>query len=195
MSVDVKKNLRLGDIYAQAIFETAQEQQLLGEVKSDLDSLAAVFKQVAELRELLWSPYFTRQYKAVLLEKMFAGKFSQLTTNFLLVIARHNRLKFLLEIISSFDWLWDQHHGLVPVTITVSQKLDIPRIQKLSDEIKSALQRKIRITDSIVDPSIIGGIIIHYGDKVIDNTIKARLINAIKTVTSRQKWETKFDEI
>jgi F-type H+-transporting ATPase subunit delta len=195
MSVDAKKILRIGDIYAQAVFETAQEQQLLADVKSDLDSLAGVFEQVTEFKELLLSPYFTRKYKSVLLEKLFAGRFSQLTTNFLQVIARHNRLKFLPEIIGSFTRLWDQMHGLVPVSITVSQKLDDTRVKTLCDEISSALQRKIRLTDSIVDPSIIGGIIIHFADKVIDNTIRTRLVNAVQNVTSQEKRWTKFNEV
>jgi F-type H+-transporting ATPase subunit delta len=195
MSAGSKKNLRISDVYALAVFETAQEQQVLTDVKADLDSMADIFKQVPDLRELLWSPYFTRNYKAALLEKMFTGKFSQLTMNFLMVVARHNRLKVLPDIIAAFSRLWDQQHGLVPVSITVPNKLDSARIQKLCDEITDSLQRKIRLTDSIVDPSIIGGIIIHYGDKVIDNTIKTRLINAVQTVTSRQKWETTFNEV
>ncbi len=195
MSADSKKNLRIGDIYAQAVFETAEEQQLPEVVKSDLEFLGSVFNEVADLKELLWSPYFTRQYKAVLLEKMFAGRFSQLTMNFLMVVARHNRLKFLPAIIAGFDRLWDQRHGLVPVQITVSQKLDDPRVKTLCSEISSALQRKIRLTDSIVDPSIIGGIIIHFADKVIDNTIRTRLVNAVQTLTSQEKRWTKFNEI
>jgi F-type H+-transporting ATPase subunit delta len=195
MRADTKQNLRIGDIYAQAVFESAQQENLLADVKSDLDSLASVFEEVSDLKELLLSPYFSRHYKAVLLEKLFVGKFSQLTTNFLLVVARHNRLKFLPQIIDSFTRLWDQLHGLVPVSITVSHKLDDSRIRNLCDEISSALERKVRFTQSIVDPSIIGGIIIHYGDKVIDNTIKTRLLNAVQTVTSKQKWETKFNEI
>ena len=195
MRADSKKNLRIGDIYAQAVFETAEEQQLPEVVKSDLDFLGSVFNEVADLKGLLWSPYFTRQYKAVLLEKMFAGKFSQLTMNFLMVVARHNRLKFLPAIIAGFDRLWDQRHGLVPVKITVSQKLDDPRVKTLCNEISSAIQRKIRLTDSIVDPSIIGGIIIHFADKVIDNTIRTRLVNAVQNVTSQEKRWTKFNEI
>jgi F-type H+-transporting ATPase subunit delta len=195
MRADSQKNLRIGDIYAQAVFETAQDQQLLVDVKSDLDSLGNVFNEAAELKELLWSPYFTRQYKAALLEKMFAGKFSQLTMNFLMVVARHNRLKFLPAIIAGFDRLWDHRHGLVPVKITVSQKLDDPRVKTLCNEISSAIQRKIRLTDSIVDPSIIGGIIIHFADKVIDNTIRTRLVNAVQNVTSQEKRWTKFNEV
>jgi F-type H+-transporting ATPase subunit delta len=195
MSAKSQKKLRIGDIYAQAVFETAQDQQMLVDVKSDLDSLGNVFNEAAELKELLWSPYFTRQYKADLLEKLFAGKFSQLTMNFLMVVARHNRLKFLPEIIAGFSRLWDQRHGLVPVSITVSKNLDDLRIKKLCDEIASSLERKIRLTQSIVDPSIIGGIIIHFADKVIDNTIRTRLVNAVQNVTSQEKRWTKFDEV
>jgi len=195
MSADSKKNLRIGDIYAQAVFETAEEQQLPEVVKSDLDFLGSAFNEVADLKGLLWSPYFTRQYKAVLLEKMFAGRFSHLTMNFLMVVARHNRLKFLPAIIAGFSRLWDHRHGLVPVTITVSQKLDDPRVKTLCNEISSAIQRKVRLTQSIVDPSIIGGIIIHFADKVIDNTIRTRLVNAVQNVTSQEKRWTKFNEV
>jgi F-type H+-transporting ATPase subunit delta len=163
-------------------------------VKSDFDLLGDIFAKEEDLRELMWSPYFTRQYKTDLLLKAFSGTFSELTMNCMMVAARHNRVKFLPKIVACFDRLWDKYHGFLPVKITTSEKLDDKRIKKLSDDIASSLKRKIRI-ESSTDPSIIGGIVIRYGDKIIDNTIRTRLLNAVKTLTRKEKRWINFDEV
>jgi F-type H+-transporting ATPase subunit delta len=114
--------------------------------------------------------------------------------NFMMVAAGHNRIRFMPEIVACFNRLWDKLRRVVPVKITVSQKLDEQRRRKLSDDIEALLEQKIRM-ESYVDPSIIGGIIIRYGDKVIDNTVRTRLSNAVKTTTSAEKRWTKLDEV
>ncbi|MGA2172098.1 MAG: ATP synthase F1 subunit delta [Sedimentisphaerales bacterium] len=194
MSAYNKTTNRIEEAYALAIFDIAVEQHLVDVVKSDLDSLGNIFAKEEDLSKLMWSPYFTRQYKTDLLLKAFSGTFSELTMNCMMIAAKHNRLKFLPEIVACFDRLWDEHHGFVPVKITTSEKLDDERIKKLSDDIASSLKRKIRI-ESSTDPSIIGGIVIRYGDKIIDNTIRTRLLNAVKTITSEEKRWINFDEV
>jgi F-type H+-transporting ATPase subunit delta len=159
-----------------------------------LDVLGDIFAEEEDLKKLMWSPYFTPQQKAVLLQRVFSGKFSELTMNFMMVATGHNRIRFMPEIVVCFNRLWDKLRRVVPVKITVSRELDEQRLRKLSDDIEALLEQKIRM-ESYVDPSIIGGIIIRYGDRVIDNTVRTRLSNAVKTTTSAEKRWMKFDEV
>lgn len=188
MRTDNKEIGHIVETYAQTIFDIAVETELSSVVDADLDSVRKTFAEEKDLTEMMASPYFTSQRKADLLQKVFSQFVSELTMNFMLVLVRHNRIKYLPEITACYDRIWGYYKGYVPVKVTVSQKMDNDWIDKLVDDISSTLKRKISLELSI-DPSIIGGIIIHYGDKVVDNTIRTRLVSAVQTVTS---WEKRW---
>jgi F-type H+-transporting ATPase subunit delta len=188
MRTDNKEVGHIVETYAQTIFDVANETQLSSVVDADLDSVRKTFAEEKDLMEMMASPYFTSQRKADLLQKVFSQFVSELTMNFMMVLVRHNRIKYLPEITACYDRIWGNYKGYVPVKVTVSQKMDNDWIDKLVDDISSTLKRKISLELSI-DPSIIGGIIIHYGDKVVDNTIRTRLVSAVQTVTS---WEKRW---
>jgi F-type H+-transporting ATPase subunit delta len=184
-------NKEIGHIvetYAQTIFDIAVETQLTSEVDADLDSVRKIFAEEKDLMEMMASPYFTSQHRTDLLQKVFSKFLSELTMNFMMVLVRHNRIKYLPEITACYDRIWGNYKGYLPVKITVPKRMDNDWIVKLADDISTALKRKISL-DISIDPSIIGGIIIRYGDKVVDNTIRTRLVSAVQTVTS---WEKRW---
>jgi F-type H+-transporting ATPase subunit delta len=179
--------------YARTIFEIAVETQLASVVEADLDTAEKIFLGEKDLMELTASPYFTKQHKADLLQKVFSPFLSELTMNFMMVLVRHNRIRYLPEIMACYDKIWGNFKGYLPVKATVSQKPENDFIDKLVDDISSALERKISLQVS-VDPSIIGGIIIHYGDMVVDNTVRSRLAGAVQTITSSEKrWMRTYE--
>jgi F-type H+-transporting ATPase subunit delta len=114
--------------------------------------------------------------------------------NFLMVLVRHNRIKFLPAIMDCYDRLWQNYKGYVQVMVTVPQVMDNDWICKIGNDIESALNQKISLKLSI-DPSVIGGIVIHYGNKVVDNTIRTRLLGTVKAVTSAEKLWMKTNEV
>ncbi len=194
MSSGSKAISRIVETYAQAIFDIAVQTQLASVVNADLDTLGKIFTEEKDLRDLTASPYFTSQQKADLLMRVFSQVMSDLTMNFLMVLVRHNRIKLLPEIRVCYDRIWENYKGYVPVKVTTSQRMDNDWIDKLADDISSAMNRKILLELSI-DPSIIGGVVIRYADKVVDNTVRTRLLNLVRMITSAEKRWMKIDEI
>jgi F-type H+-transporting ATPase subunit delta len=182
-----KNNVKqLGEIYAQALFELAEQSQIIDAVKDELDFLTDVHTQSKDFVVVMASPYFVDEFKKDLLNKLFAGRLNDLTLNFLMVTAGHNRTMFLSQIIESYMELWEAHHGYIYVKTTVSKQMDSNEIQKLKDDISARLNSKTRL-EVFVNPSIIGGCVIRYDSMVIDNTIKNRLQLAAKAITNRGK--------
>jgi F-type H+-transporting ATPase subunit delta len=184
----------LGHTYAGTVFDLACQWQMLNEVKLDMDTLAYLLKVEKDFTALMASPYFSPAYKQHLIQKLFAGKFTDLTMNFLMVVIRHNRSKFLPQVIAAFKDLWNIHLGLAPVRVTVSHALPEDEAQKLSEELTAGLKSKIKL-DMAVDPSIIGGVVIRYGDSIVDNSVRTRLYRAVKAITSQEKRWNKIDEV
>ena len=81
-----------------------------------------------------------------------------------------------------------------PVVATVSEPLSDERIRNLSHRIASAVRRNIELK-VVVDPSIIGGVIIRYGENVVDNSVRRRLAETVKTVKNYCRERGRIDEV
>ena len=194
MSINSKSGGRISELYAQTLFDLSEEQQLTDAMKSELEEVRVVFDAEKDFWKLMCSPYFDTGYKTALLQKVFSGRLSEVMVSFLVVTVKHDRFRFLPDIHTRFSQLWDNLRGYLAVKVTVSREIDEQWTRNFSDEVASVLNRKINL-ETVIDPSIIGGIIIRYADKVVDNTVRSRLQNLVRNVTSAEKRWMKPNEI
>ena len=181
---------RLGRIYAQALFDLAGQSQMIDSVKSELDAVTAVIAGDKDFEEVVSSPCFYTDFKEKLVNKAFFGKLGELTMDFLMVVTRHNRMAFLPQIAAHYDGFWQEYHNYCPVKVTVSKPLNEGEVGKISAEIASVINKQVKL-ELAVDPSIIGGITIRYGDKMVDNTVRSRLQQAVKTIIEQGRLRGK----
>lgn len=194
--------VHLADIYARALFELARQahgglaerSKAVNAIKDDLDIVQDISVQEENFGALMTSPYFAPEHKQQILLKIFSGKLSDLTVDFLRVVIRHDRMIFLPRIISRFGELWEAHHGYKIVQVTVSKAMNDQQTGELSTNIANAMNSKVKLQIGI-NPSIMGGIIIRYGDRVIDNSIRGRLRRAVNIIMSKQEKQEKINEV
>ena len=179
--------------YAEVLFELADRSQMIDVIKSDLDSWTELCGQEKDFGKFVVSPYFPSEYKQQLVNKILSGRIDDLTMNFLMVVIKHNRVTFLPRIIAGYTRLWEARAGYCPVEVTVARQMSTDETEKLSNDVAEAINRKIKLKMS-VNPDIMGGVIIRYDSKVIDNTIRTRLQNAVETILNRGK-RRKIDEV
>ncbi len=172
--------------YAAVLFELADESGALHVVKDDLDCWTGICDMVKDFERFIISPHFPSEYKQQFVRKMLSGKIADLTVDFLVVVIRHNRTKFLSNIIAEYNRLWDVREGYCPVEVTVARQISDDEAKKLAADIASVMDCKVLLTLTI-NPEILGGVIIRYDDKVIDNTVKGRLHKAVETIIKRGK--------
>ncbi len=182
MSTDI----RLGENYANTLFELARENQVIDAVKEDLETIAGIIKQESDLVRFLTSPYFSRESKEQLVTKMLSARIAELTMNFLMVLIRHNRVVLLPRIIPRYGQLWDLAHRCYPVKVTVSHPLEPGQAEELAAAIGAAISGQVRL-ELAVNPDILGGAVIRCGDRVIDNSVHNRLRTAVKTILNQVK--------
>lgn len=181
---------QFGEIYSRTLFELADESKSLEAVMQDLDVVRRLLAENPEFGALLGSPWFNPEYKKDLLTRLFSGNVADLSLDFLMVTAGHDRLMFLPEIIVKYQELWEARQGLQRVRATVSAEVSDERVRQLSEDIASILQSKVKLEVN-VDPSIMGGVVLRYEDKVIDNSVRARLRRAIETIVKRDQGSEK----
>jgi F-type H+-transporting ATPase subunit delta len=183
----------LGKTYAAALFELADESGALPVVKDDLDCWTGICGMVKDFDKLIVSPYFPSEYKQQFVRKVLSGKIANLTMDFLVVVIKHNRTKFLPHIIAEYNRLWEARAGYCPVEVTVARQISNDEVKKLAADIASMMDCKVKLKLTI-NPEILGGVTIRYDDKVIDNTVKGRLHKAVETIIKHGKGR-KIDEV
>ncbi len=186
--------VHLAEVYARALFELADRSKMVNALKDDLDVVQDISVQEKDFRALMASPYFSPDRKEQVVQKVLSGKLNDLTIDFLRVVIWHDRMVFLPQIINRFNELWEAHHGYKIVQVTVSQDLDSQEAEKLSADIAHAIKNKAKLQIG-VNPSIMGGIIIRFGDRIIDNSIRSRLRRAVNTIVSWHKRQEKINEV
>jgi F-type H+-transporting ATPase subunit delta len=165
--------------YATALFELANESNAVDSVQADLKAFAALVASSPDLMRLVRSPVFSadEQAKAIdaLLDK--AG-ISGIARNFLRVVAANRRLFAVDQIIRGFNAMVAQHKGEVTAEVTVAEPLNDARTNEIRDALKQVTGKDVQV-DVTVDPSIIGGLKVKLGSRMVDASLRTKL-NSIK---------------
>jgi F-type H+-transporting ATPase subunit delta len=160
-------------VYANALFEAAQEQGKLEPVGEQLGRLAEAEREVPELRELLRNPQLDPRARRAALEDVLGGT-EELLRNFLLVLSDKGRAGQLEEIAAEFERLVADAAGIVHAELTTAVELSDDEADRLLRQIEQASGRKVEATRT-VDPDLIGGIVLQVGSHRLDASVRGRL--------------------
>ena len=162
--------------YANAVFELAQEQRAVDAVSADLASLRRAMETSSDLNRLVRSPVFgaedqARALKAIL-EKMGA---SELSIKFVLLLAAKRRLFVLVQIIKQYESLVARSRGETEAEVIAARALNDAEINELKTALKAKLGKEPRLQTK-VDPTLLGGLIVKVGSRMIDSSIRTKLM-------------------
>ena len=167
--------------YASALFDLAREQGVTAQVAADLSAFSAMMEESADLRRLVRSPAFAAEDQVRALGAVLdkAGV-SGLTAKFLKLVASKRRLFALPTMIADFVKLHDAERGVSRAEVTVAEPLSEANLAALRAAISEVAAAKSVEMNVKVDPSIIGGLIVKLGSRMVDGSLKTKL-NSIRT--------------
>jgi F-type H+-transporting ATPase subunit delta len=165
--------------YATALFELALEERSLDAVKADLDRFDALIGESGDLQRLVRSPVFTaeeqsRALAAVLGQAGIGG----LAVQFLKVVTLNRRLFAVRDIVKAFRTLVARHKGEVTAQVTLAERPSEQHLAALRDVLNAATSKSVQV-DVTIDPSIIGGLVVKLGSRMVDSSLRTKL-NSIK---------------
>ncbi len=161
--------------YASALFELASEAGTVTAVETDLEKLGAALSESPELSALTTNPKVSRKDAETALGAVGGSlDLSQLTQNFLGVLAQNRRLSALPGMISAFQTIAAAQRGEVTASVTSAHPLSDEQLGTLKDKLTAREGRTVKL-NSHVDPDLLGGIVVTIGSKRIDGSIRTRL--------------------
>lgn len=166
--------------YATALFELALENKAVDAVKKDLDQFDALIADSTDLKRLVRSPVFDADEQLKALSAILAkAGIGGLAANFLRVITTNRRLFAVRDMIRGYRALVARYKGEVTAQVTVAEKLGDTHLDALKSALKSVTSGRDIDLDVKVDPSIIGGLIVKVGSRMVDSSLRTKL-NSIK---------------
>lgn len=160
--------------YAQALYELAVEKNQLESLEKELLQIASVLETSEDLSKILYNPRVDAQEKIAFLEQLFKGQLSELTANFLGVVVEKSREMYLISMINEYVRLADEARNIAKATVYSAFKLNNKVLAQLKDKL-AKITCKDTVLETVVQPELIGGIVVRIGDKVYDASVKNNL--------------------
>ena len=165
MSIEI-----VADKYSSAMFELAQEQNMLELMEEQLGYVASVMVDQPELRSFLENPIVTEDAKIKLIGKIFDSSIDKVALHFIYVMIKRGRYRYIASTIEAFIKKSRAARGILEATVTVAEPITASVQAKLREVTGKDVILSVR-----QDSSIMGGIVIQVGDKRIDGSVARRL--------------------
>lgn len=161
--------------YAAALFELADEHRALDQIASDLNSLKQLLAESEDLRRLVRSPVLSRADQGrAMAQVLTAAGASDLTQKFIGLVAKNRRLFALPGMIEGFLAELAARRGEMTAQVMAARPLSDAQVKAVTEALRKAVGSKIAVNVT-VDPSLIGGMIVKVGSRMIDTSVRTKL--------------------
>jgi F-type H+-transporting ATPase subunit delta len=170
----------IAEVYARALFEVAQEHDVLDEIRQEVGQFADALNDNRQLAVFFFSPYFSTEEKKEGLHRIIDGGDPQFI-NFLEALVERHRMPAIFRIRARYEQMWNDVRKLLPVEVTSAVELDESIIKSIGERIGEQTGDQIELT-TVVDPNVLGGIVLRVGNFVLDASIRNSLEQLRKQV-------------
>ncbi len=162
------------NVYSEALFNLALEENRIDELQKELQTLCALVSETPEFMEFLTTPKIGKDEKRDFVDGVLGGKFSQEIVNLTKVLIDKKRANEILDIATVFEQTVLIHKDLVSAAAYTAVPLSAAEMDALKVKLTQLTGKEISL-ENIIDDSVIGGIRLKIGDRVIDGSLKRRL--------------------
>lgn len=161
--------------YATALFDLAKEEKTLPRLEKDVATLSEAIAASDDLSKLISSPVYTRvEMQAAITAVAKKIGLGDKLTNTLALMAQNRRLFVVPQLMNGLRALIAEHKGEVTAEVVSAKALTKAQSDKLAKALKAQVGKDVNV-DATVDESLIGGMIVKVGSKMIDTSVKSKL--------------------
>jgi len=160
--------------YAKALLEVTIERGLVDGVNESFNGMMAALAGFPGLRIFMQSPQVPTQEKKALLRKVLSDQVEPVLLDFMELLLDKDRMIHIADIQEEFQTLVERHNGLQRATVVTAVSLPADLEEQLVARLEAHSDCRI-ILDKKVDPSVIGGVCVTLGDKILDGTVRSGL--------------------
>jgi F-type H+-transporting ATPase subunit delta len=161
--------------YASALFELARDERAVDGVAESLERFGALLNESADLRRLVRSPVFSgAEQEAAIGAILDKAEITGLGANFIRLAAANRRLFALPDMIRAFRVLVRDSKGIVRAEVSVAERPSDAVIEEIKASLRDVARAEIDL-DLRIDPSLIGGLVVKIGSRMVDASLRTKL--------------------
>ena len=165
--------------YARALLKGSTEMKLEDQVYAEMQTLAANYINVPELRKTIDNPMISKEKKNELLKVAAGGDISSMTERLISLILTEGRENIAQFIANSYITLYRQQRNIISGKLTTAVPVSDDVKQKMQKMVESRTNGTVEFTTE-VNPDIMGGFILEYDTFRLDTSVKSQLKNILK---------------
>jgi len=158
--------------YAKALFDLSKEKGLTSSIKEDVIALKEVCQNSAEFKDFIANPTVSNDKKAEVLKTLFSGKIQKETLDFLNLLVKKGRLGQLGSICETCISFINESENLIQVKLTTATAISDTEKAQIASKFLGNSKYEV---ETIVNPEIIGGFVLEFNNKILDNSISNQL--------------------
>lgn len=164
----------VGDRYAESLFDLAKEENKVTQYLDDIKLVGEVLDSDPQIVQFFNHVLIENDKKIQLLDQSFKGNVDQYVLNFLKLLVKSRRIRYIDDIVKSYIKLSNQYLGIEEGMIYTPYELTDQQIQDIEKAISQKENKKVTLKVSI-DPSLLGGIKVQISNRIYDGTIKNKV--------------------
>ncbi len=163
-----------GNVYGQALYSLAAEEQIAQTVLSELTVLNESFRAEPQFLRLLAAPNVPVQERCRILDTCFRGQVHSYVLNFLKILTEKGVIRHFSDCVDAYICQYNQEHNILPVTAVTAVPLSEQQVIRLAEKLSKITGKTARLSNR-VDPRCLGGVLLDYDGKRVDGSVATRL--------------------
>ncbi len=174
----------LGRVYAEAMADSFDTPERARASSQELLSLADVVRETDGWKELMADPGMNRHRREAMVQRVFGSRVSAPTAALLGVLGRNNRLGILPLVAEQYEKLLNERANRIDVTVRSAVPLTEKQLDRLREVLGEVLCAEPDL-HPVVDPNVLGGMVVQVGDTVYDASLGGELNQLRKKLSNR----------
>lgn len=163
-----------GNVYGQALYSLAVEENLSESILQELSVLNQGFQAEPQFLRLLSAPNVAAEERCRILDDCFRDKVHIYVLNFLKILTEKGITKVFPDCVSAYRDQYNRDHNILPVTAVTAVPLSEDQVMRLTEKLSVLTGKQAEVMNR-VDPNCLGGVRLDYDGKRIDGSIASRL--------------------
>lgn len=164
----------VANVYAESLLDLANVTQSAEAIRAEFDEVIGLMDRDAAFARFMESPSVDEDVRRHSLEKMFRGRLNDTLLNALLVLNERGRANIVRDVHRQYRLALEAQLNQAEIEVTSAAPLDAHVRGSLAATLKERFGRDVILVEH-VDPSIIGGLIVQYGDTRLDASVSGHL--------------------
>jgi F-type H+-transporting ATPase subunit delta len=165
----------IAEPYAQALMSIAQSHRLADNFADTIRDLIRLLEQSADLQAFISSPVVKEDDQKAVIKTILGRETNHYFVNFVLLLIDKRRLVYLPAVFEQYLLLYRKLTNTVLAEVTAAAALTSEQERKIQEDVKQRVDARAVDLKVVIDPSILGGVIIKVGSQVFDASLRGQL--------------------